>query len=102
MTKFLGVRFRYAESQDEKQTQESQSDRLSIPAIEDVESLSQETIERILNAAVDLNKHCILEIANEILSANRSVAVYLKNQASSYNFEAIKLLVASSQKKKAS
>jgi two-component system sensor histidine kinase/response regulator len=102
MAKFLGVKFKYSESQNEKQDVENQSDRLSIPTIEEIESLPKETIERILNAAVDLNKQGILEIANEIFSTDRNVAVYLKNQASSYNFEAIKLLVTSNKKKKAS
>jgi PAS domain S-box-containing protein len=102
MAKFLGVRYRYSESQYEKQSQENQPDRLSIPTVEEVKSLPKETVDRILNAAVDLNRQGIMEIANEIFATDRNVAVYLKNQASSYNFEAIKLLVMSSQKKKAS
>jgi signal transduction histidine kinase/CheY-like chemotaxis protein len=102
MAKFMGVRYSYSEPRDEIQTQESQSDRLSIPTIEEVKSLPEETIDRIMDAAVDLNRQGVLEIANEISSTNRNVAVYLKNQASSYNFEAIKSLIASIQKKKAS
>jgi CheY-like chemotaxis protein len=102
MSKQLGIRFKYSKIRDEESASTYQTKKTEKPSISELKSLPKNVVENILKAAVELDKHSILIIADEFAQTNLNLSVYLKNQASSYNFEAIEMLFSSIANKKAS
>jgi signal transduction histidine kinase/DNA-binding NarL/FixJ family response regulator len=102
MSKHLGIRFKYSKILDEESAGTHQTKKAKKPSISELKSLPKNVVESILRAAVELDKHSILTITDEFAQTNPNLSVYLKNQALSYNFEAIEMLFLSITNKKAS
>jgi signal transduction histidine kinase/ActR/RegA family two-component response regulator len=102
MSKHLGVRFKYSKLQDDEFTDTSISNKTEAPTASTLELLPKKVVENILKAATELDKNGILSISRELAQTQPSLAVYLKKQVLSYNFEAIEALFSSINKKKAS
>jgi signal transduction histidine kinase/ActR/RegA family two-component response regulator len=102
MSKYLGVRFKYSKTQDHESTDIGNSNKTEIPTASELELLPKKLVENILEAASELDKNGILAIARQFTQTQPNLAAYLKEQASSYNFEAIETLFSSIKKKKAS
>jgi PAS domain S-box-containing protein len=102
MSKHLGIRFKYSEMRDEKSAGTYQTKKTERPSISELKSLPENVVENILKAAVELDKHSILAIADEFAQTNPNLSAYLKNQVLSYNFEDIEMLFSPTTDKKAS
>jgi CheY-like chemotaxis protein len=102
MSKHLGIRFKYSKIIDGESTGVYQTKKNEKPSISELESLPKKVVKSILKAAAELDKHSILAIADGFTKTNPNLSAYLKNQASSYNFEAIETLFSSIVSKKAS
>ena len=67
----------------------------AVPDSTELAALPRETVGRIRESAMELNKEEILAIAVEIEGAHPTVAAFIKGEAVSYNFEAIERLMES-------